>query len=221
MKRPTLFLTLLLLLLVTITACTRSAATPPPPTPTLAAPPELAFPTPVGSPQGKAGTAAAPQSGSQGGATTPTTPPPTATPVPPTETPVPPTPTAEPTTKPPTEDLVNRTWFLQTITKGRAAPQPILQGSTITIFFDANGTFYGSGGCNNYTGTWAAGDDGSMALTIGQMTNMICDDPPGVMEQEQDYMAALPRTQSFAIGDDGSLSLYTSDQQILNYTLTQ
>jgi heat shock protein HslJ len=118
-------------------------------------------------------------------------------------------------------DLVGKTWFLQTITKGRAAPQPILQGSQITIFFDPNGAFSGNAGCNSYAGTWTSSDDGtSMSLTLGQVSNMICDDPPGVMEQEQDYLTSLPLVTSFAIGDDGSLSLYTSDQQIYQYTVT-
>jgi heat shock protein HslJ len=96
-----------------------------------------------------------------------------------------------------------------------------LQGSQITIFFDPNGAFSGNAGCNSYAGTWTSSDDGtSMSLTLGQVSNMICDDPPGVMEQEQDYLTSLPLVTSFAIGDDGSLSLYTSDQQIYRYTVT-
>jgi len=46
---------------------------------------------------------------------------------------------------------------------------------------------------------------------------MSCEDPPGVMEQEQQYLQLLQNVQSYAIGDDGSLSLYTSEKWILNF----
>jgi heat shock protein HslJ len=119
-------------------------------------------------------------------------------------------------------DLVGKTWFLESITKGRAAPKPVLQGSSITIFFDPNGSFSGNAGCNNYAGSWALADPAGndITLTMGQVSNMICNDPPGVMEQEQDYLTALGMVNSFAIGDDGSMSLYTTDQQILRYIPT-
>lgn len=97
------------------------------------------------------------------------------------------------------------------------APQPILPGSQIILFFDPAGTYNGIAGCNNYAGSYTVGTDRSLTLTQGQITNMFCDDPAGVMEQEQQYLHLLQNVQSYAIGDDGSLSLYTSDKWILNF----
>jgi len=146
--------------------------------------------------------------------------PPTETPVPPTETPVPPTPTVEPTQAPPPgQGLIGINWLLSTMTQGRAAPQPILEGSTISIFFDPSGAFNGLAGCNNYAGTYAFDEKGALSLTLGQVTQMICDDPPGIMEQEQQYLQILSQIQNqpYEIGDDGSLNLYADGQWILNY----
>ena len=144
--------------------------------------------------------------------------PPTETPAPPTETPLPPTevpPTATPV--PPGQDLVNINWQLATMTQAKMAPQPILPGSQIILFFDPAGTYNGIAGCNNYAGSYTVGQDRSLTLTQGQITNMFCDDPAGVMAQEQQYLHLLQNVQSYAIGDDGSLSLYTNDKWILNF----
>jgi heat shock protein HslJ len=155
--------------------------------------------------------------------------PPTETPAPPTETPVPPTATPEPPTAvpptatpeatltPPGQDIININWQLATMTQSKMAPKPILPGSQIVLFFDPAGSYNGLAGCNNYAGTYAVGQDQTLNLSLGQVTNMICDDPAGVMEQEQQYLQLLQAVQSYGIGDNGSLNLYTSDKWVLNF----
>ena len=157
---------------------------------------------------------------------TETPPPPSETPLPPTETPVPtetpspPEPTVEPTQAPPPgQGLIGINWILSTMTQGRAAPQPVLEGTTLSIFFDPSGAFNGLAGCNNYAGTYAFDEAGALTLTLGQVTQMICDDPPGIMDQEQQYLQILQQVQNqpYEIGDDGSLHLHAAGQWILNY----
>ncbi len=148
--------------------------------------------------------------------------PPTETPVPPTETPLPPTevpPTATPevTPAPPGQDLVNINWSLVTMTQAKMAPQPILPDSQIILFFDPAGSYNGVAGCNNYAGAYTVAENNALTMTPGQVTNMLCNAPAGVMEQEQQYLQLLSTVQSYAIGDDGSLSLYTSDKWMLSF----
>lgn len=118
---------------------------------------------------------------------------------------------------PPGQDLVNINWQLATMTQAKMAPQPVLPGSQIILFFDPAGAYNGIAGCNNYAGTYIVGQDRSLSLTPGQITNMFCNDPAGVMEQEQQYLQLLQNVQFYAIGDDGSLNLYTSDKWTLNF----
>ena len=94
------------------------------------------------------------------------------------------TPPADPAT------LTDTTWVLQEL-RGQAP----LPGSTITLELAAD-MLGGTAGCNRYGGPYTAQQG---RLTIGQtwMTLMYCLDPAGVMEQEQDYLAALAAVASY------------------------
>jgi heat shock protein HslJ len=154
---------------------------------------------------------------------TPTPEPPTPTPVPPIETPVPPTATPEPPTPTPSpapgQDLRDKNWILENMTKAKMAPQPVLENSQINIFFDPSGSFNGNAGCNDYAGVYVVGEDNALTLTMGQVTNMTCDDPPGVMEQEHQYLQLLANVKSYLIDEGGYLNLYTEDQWTLTYRM--
>jgi heat shock protein HslJ len=39
---------------------------------------------------------------------------------------------------------------------GKAAPKPIISGSNIDLTINADGTFKGFGGCDQYQGTWVS-----------------------------------------------------------------
>ena len=148
--------------------------------------------------------------------------PPTATPEPPTATPEPPTATPEPPTAtpvPPGQDIMNKNWILESMTEAKSAPQPVLEGSKVNIFFDPSGAFNGNAGCNDYAGSYVVGDDNALTLTLGQVTNMICNDPPGVMEQEQQYIQLLANVTSYLVDEGDHLNLYTSDNWTLSYRM--
>jgi len=144
--------------------------------------------------------------------------PPTETPAPPTETPAPPTETPAPTPVPPGQDIINIQWQLATMAQAKTAPVPILPGSQITLFFDPHGAYNGSAGCNTYTGAYTIGLDSALMLMPGQVTQMLCNDPAGVMEQEATYLQALQNAVAYQIGEGGSLNVYTNDKWTLTFS---
>jgi heat shock protein HslJ len=63
----------------------------------------------------------------------------------------------------------------------------------------------GNSGCNNYSGGYKTTGD---QLKVGPLagTQMFCDQPAGVMDQEQQYLAALQNAATFQI-DGGTLTI--------------
>jgi len=76
--------------------------------------------------------------------------------------------------------------------------QPVLADTTLTAAFGADGSLDGSAGCNSYSTSYTV--DGA-SLTIGppSLSNMVCEKPAGVMEQEQDFLAALQSATAFSL----------------------
>ena len=112
-----------------------------------------------------------------------------------------------------TRTLETTLWeFLSYAEQGNV--QPILTGTTITAVFDRNvGNVYGSAGCNQYSGGFQAEND---TLSVSQLavTDMFCDSPEGVMEQEQRYLTALEAAERFeAMGTQ--LQILSSNERIL------
>jgi hypothetical protein len=75
-----------------------------------------------------------------------------------------------------------------------------LADTTITIEFGEN-EVSGTGGCNHYGGSYQVSGN---SLTIGDVfaTEMACPEPPGVLEQEGDYLAALNLADSYQLTGD-------------------
>ena len=96
------------------------------------------------------------------------------------------------------------TAFLQ-----RDAVSSPLPGTEVTAVFGEDGTLTGSAGCNTYHATYEI--DGG-AITIGEpaASRKACAEPAGVMEQEQAYLAALPRARSWRL-EGTLLSLLTAE----------
>jgi polar amino acid transport system substrate-binding protein len=86
--------------------------------------------------------------------------------------------------------------------------QPVLAGTGLTTAFGADGSLNGSAGCNSYSAYYSV--DGE-SLSIGQpsATGMFCADPPGIMEQEAGFLAALTTTTHFR-REGSQLYLFTS-----------
>ncbi len=100
-------------------------------------------------------------------------------------------------------------WNATGINNGRQAVQSVVNGTTVTLSFGADGDASGSAGCNHYSGRYEA--SGS-SISIGgvAVTEMNCAAPEGVMEQEQAYLKALATAKSVRFEGD-RLELRTED----------
>jgi heat shock protein HslJ len=88
--------------------------------------------------------------------------------------------------------LVGPTWKLVSI-EGRAA----VPGTRVTAVFGEDDRVAGSAGCNHYTGGAAVRGE-SLAVSPLARTMMHCGSP-GVMPQEQAYLAALQEVATYRI----------------------
>ncbi len=103
------------------------------------------------------------------------------------------------------------TAFLQ-----RDAVSSPLPGTEVSAVFGEDGTLTGSAGCNTYRATYTT-DGTTIAIGEPAATEKACAEPAGVMEQEQAYLAALPRAVSYRV-EGISLSLLTAEgTYVANY----
>jgi heat shock protein HslJ len=84
-----------------------------------------------------------------------------------------------------------------------------LPGTEITADFDDKGKLTGSAGCNTYSATYET-DGAKITIRDVSATEMACDGPDGIMEQEQAYLDALPLTAGYRI-EGAMLSLLKTD----------
>ena len=86
-------------------------------------------------------------------------------------------------------DLRGTSWELASLTGS-----DLLPGTAITIEFSINEFtdegLSGSAGCNRYWGTYQVSGS-SLTFSDVFWTEMACPEPPGVLEQEEDYLATL------------------------------
>ena len=119
-------------------------------------------------------------------------------------------------TSDPSAALEGKTWVLESY-GDPANPTAALESTEVTAIFtrESQGKINGSAGCNNYFGGYET--DGNK-ITIGQMgsTQMFCE---GLMDQEQQYLAALTAADTFAV-DGNRLKISCADgKTVLNYTV--
>lgn len=97
-----------------------------------------------------------------------------------------------------TNPLAGTRWTVTNINNGSGAVAGLIPGSAISMDFDAAGRVQGNGGCNTYFANYQAGGN---VLTVSQpgSTSMFCDSPEGVMQQEQQFLAALQSAATFQI----------------------
>jgi len=109
-----------------------------------------------------------------------------------------PEPTEEPTAEPPPdtsagiEDLL---WSLKSL-----GGQDLVPGSTITMAL-TDGNANGSAGCNTYNAPYELSGT-SIGFDTPATTRMACPEPPGVMDQENQYLTELQNIEEFSIQED-------------------
>lgn len=101
----------------------------------------------------------------------------------------------------PTPELTGTRWVATMINNGKGAVSGVVDGSTVTAIFAEGGKVAGSGGCNDYNGTYTV-DGASMKFGPVASTKKLCNDPAGVDEQEAAYFIALGNVTTFAFDGD-------------------
>ncbi len=102
--------------------------------------------------------------------------------------------------------LAGTAWIVTGYNNGKQAVVSVMNGTELTANFGADGQLSGSAGCNNYTASYQT--DGS-TITIGPAasTKKACEQ--AVMDQEQQYLAALSTAATYRI-DGNQLELRTA-----------
>jgi heat shock protein HslJ len=109
--------------------------------------------------------------------------------------------------------LENTTWQLQSYGE-TGNLRTVLNGTEITVTFDSvKGQVRGSAGANTYSGTYEVSDN---KLSIRELTwtEMYRLDPPGVMEQESEYLKLFGDAESFQV-KDGKLQINAGNQVLI------
>jgi heat shock protein HslJ len=116
------------------------------------------------------------------------------------------------------QSLAGTSWNVTGYNNGKQAVVSVLNGTSLTMAFAADGKVGGSAGCNRYS---AAYTSEGQKLNIGPAaaTRMMCTKPEGVMEQEQQFLRAL-ETVATARFEGDRLELRTAGGQ-LAMTLTK
>lgn len=109
--------------------------------------------------------------------------------------------------------LAGTSWDVVSYNNGQSAVVSTIVGTSLTATFDAGGQLAGSAGCNHYGAPYET--DGLTTIKIGptNTTRMMCAEPQGVMEQEQQYLAALESAATYGIDGD-KLEMRTAQDTI-------
>lgn len=105
--------------------------------------------------------------------------------------------------------LAGTSWRATGINNGRQAVASVVNGTSVTLSFGADGDVSGAGGCNRYVGRYEA-TGSRISIDKLAVTAMACANPPGVMEQEQAYLKALGSASTVRFEGD-RLELRTSE----------
>jgi heat shock protein HslJ len=112
--------------------------------------------------------------------------------------------------------LTGTTWIALGINNGKQAVASVVAGSEVTAVFGTDGTLSGKAGCNSYSAPYRL-DGNKMTIEAPVSTRMFCDQP-GVMDQEQAYLAALTQVATYSVDGD-RLQLRSTDGALqVDYT---
>ena len=102
---------------------------------------------------------------------------------------------------PPVDPLAGTRWNVVNFNNGMGAVTTTIADTSITLAFDGSGQATGNAGCNSYSAPYRAGGN-SLTVDRANVTMMFCETPEGVMQQEQQYLAALNSAAMFSISGD-------------------
>lgn len=114
--------------------------------------------------------------------------------------------------------MVGPLWGLVKIAQGDAGSSKPLSGKLLTLQFASDGTVFGNAGCNNFSGSFETTGN---TITIHNLaaTLMACENPTGIMEQEQQYLDLLSQVASGKLIDLQLVFYDQSGRSLLEYYL--
>jgi heat shock protein HslJ len=98
-------------------------------------------------------------------------------------------------------ELAGTSWSVIAYNNGRGGVVSVIIGTELTAAFGEDGTLSGSAGCNSYSAGYET-DGNSITIGLSISTMMACAEPEGIMEQEQEYLAALGTAATYQITGD-------------------
>ena len=104
-------------------------------------------------------------------------------------------------------------WRATNYNNGQQAVVGLLDGSEILAVFGEDGNLSGSAGCNNYFAAYTT-DGNQISIGPAGSTQMMCDQPAGVMEQESAYLLALETAATYSIQGD-TLEMRTAEDAMV------
>ena len=115
-----------------------------------------------------------------------------------------------------TEDAIleDTAWVLQSYGEPVDLKDIIIDTEITAEFVSSEGTVEGSAGCNSYSGIYTVEDNQLSIPGPIAATEMYCEEPEGVMDQEQEYLAALQLAESYEIDGD-ELRIHCGDQVLV------
>jgi heat shock protein HslJ len=98
--------------------------------------------------------------------------------------------------------LAGTSWDVTGFNNGKEAFVSPIAGTRLTMTFGADGNLSGSAGCNTYTAT-ATITGSTVAIGPPAATRRLCAQPQGVMDQEQQFLRALPTARFLRLEGSG------------------
>lgn len=108
-------------------------------------------------------------------------------------------------------------WVLQAYDSGGGALVQVLPGTELTATFNPDGSVNGNGGCNTFN-TFHRAFEATISIDMVSSSQLLCELPQGIMQQETTYFQLLNSASSFAVfGNQLSIRDITG-QTILSFT---
>ena len=95
------------------------------------------------------------------------------------------------------QGLAGTSWNVLAYNNGKQGVVSV-SAPTLTAVFSKDGNLTGFAGCNNYAGTYKSTPP-KISITQLSSTRKACATPNGVMDQESQYLAALPTAATYRI----------------------
>ena len=103
---------------------------------------------------------------------------------------------------PQSNDLAGTSWIVVSHNNGQGGVVSSIIGTEMTADFGADGTLVGSSGCKTYSGEYKVEGE-AITISLLPVSIMIaCEEPEGIMAQEEEYLAALGTVATYQINGD-------------------